>query len=95
MIDSGSLYFYPNFFGIEFSKQLGNGSLLAEITNMKTVQMIGLHFRADPLPAWDTHDVKGWEIAVTEYFERCIQSLNPKTIVLRYRNSFGRNCFLY
>lgn len=41
---------------------------VALVTNMNSVKMISLQFRAMHDPAWSDDDVKGWEMRAVKFF---------------------------
>ncbi|KIH63228.1 patched family protein [Ancylostoma duodenale] len=43
---------------------------LPRVTNMKSVKMLTMQFRAEHKPGWTDADVKEWEMKMTEVFER-------------------------
>ncbi|KAL6731989.1 hypothetical protein Aduo_002801 [Ancylostoma duodenale] len=43
---------------------------LPHVTNMKSVKMLTMQFRAEHKPGWTDADVKEWEMKMTEVFER-------------------------
>uniref|UniRef100_A0A183F5V6 SSD domain-containing protein n=1 Tax=Heligmosomoides polygyrus TaxID=6339 RepID=A0A183F5V6_HELPZ len=44
---------------------------LPRVTNMKSVKMLAMQFRAEHKPGWTDPDVKKWEMKMVEVFERC------------------------
>ncbi len=70
----------PNFFGLEFfddnttqSKHVANGNLsFGEISNMKMVKLIMLHFRNEHLPGWTAESVKAYEMRIVRHMEKSV-----------------------
>ncbi len=47
-----------------------NSSTSTRLTNMKSVKMLSLLYRAERLAAWSDEDVKGWEMRLTNFFAK-------------------------
>uniref|UniRef100_A0A1I7YD67 SSD domain-containing protein n=1 Tax=Steinernema glaseri TaxID=37863 RepID=A0A1I7YD67_9BILA len=68
----------PNFFGI----QLAEGPAAERLSNMESVRLIILQFRAEQHDAWSDDDVKKWELAVNDFFAQHYLSERLRVLVL-------------
>ncbi|KJH42737.1 patched family protein [Dictyocaulus viviparus] len=75
----------PNFFGVELYNDTNDeddvphllvlnktdvNREIPRVTNMKSVKMLAMQFRAEHKPGWLDTDVKQWEMKMVEIFER-------------------------
>ncbi|CAJ0570413.1 unnamed protein product, partial [Mesorhabditis spiculigera] len=60
---------------------LSEDALRPLITNLKSVKMIALQFRAEHKPGWTDHDVKEWEMKVVDIFQKKYRSNRLKLYV--------------
>ncbi|CAI4229885.1 unnamed protein product [Auanema sp. JU1783] len=59
---------------------------LARITNIKSIKMITLQFRAEHKAGWEEEDVKRWEMQLVDVFEKRYQSSKLK--IYAYSQSY-------
>ncbi|KAE9550795.1 hypothetical protein FO519_005998 [Halicephalobus sp. NKZ332] len=61
---------------------MGSENLKEHVTNMKSVKMVVLQFRAEHELGWEDKDVKEYEMSIVQYFKNSYKSDNLKLYVL-------------
>lgn len=65
----------PNFFGIHFRNESFNATeedvmLARKITDMSSVEMIVLLYRAERHGGWTDQEIKNYELSISKYFRK-------------------------